>query len=486
MRLRTVIRGRASLTLSAGVDALTTPDWQPARNAPSESAFSVASAEAAPAEALPAFELALELPALTRVARLVVQSLALTAGWTIAVVMRSRSWRPATAYGGALAVWLCATLLVGQLLRLATRHAALVAPQELATRDSRFATVGTVCVHYLERLPTRGGVPYGGGAFAGSAPLSAEELAGSGAEAPRARAIVHLNHGFGASCLSYLDVIAGLADGVGAVVVAHDRVGFGLTDRPEQTAEYAPSESRALARELVCMVGAQRGCERAPLVLVGHSLGAQLSILQALDEPKRVRALVLVAPALPPTSPARQVRQERRALVRGLGGALQALALLAAAARSALLRALTPLLLLLLRAAVYSPRFWAGGLGSAWRDRSRVTAATLARYRRPSLAKQWDVGMLRFARAMAATAGADELRGGSPPLELLKAADFPVLIVHGRDDAVTPIGGSRALAAALGARATLVELDDCGHVPHEECPARFLDVVLPWLAQRTA
>jgi pimeloyl-ACP methyl ester carboxylesterase len=153
--------------------------------------------------------------------------------------------------------------------------------------------------------------------------------------------------------------------------------------------------------------------------------------------------------------------------------------------RSAVLRAFTPVLLLLLRTAVYTPAFWRAGLSSAWRDRSRLTAPTLARYRRPSLAKRWDVGLVRFARAMLATSGRDALRHGTPTLELLTAAQFPILIVHGADDRILPVRNSRALAELLGPRATLVEMPNCGHVPHEECPERFLDIALPWLCKHT-
>jgi len=56
----------------------------------------------------------------------------------------------------------------------------------------------------------------------------------------------------------------------------------------------------------------------------------------------------------------------------------------------------------------------------------------------------------------------------------LRRVDFPVLIVHGRDDPI-PVASSKKAADSLGAR--LVVLDDCGHVPYVEQPAAFFAAV---------
>ena len=60
-----------------------------------------------------------------------------------------------------------------------------------------------------------------------------------------------------------------------------------------------------------------------------------------------------------------------------------------------------------------------------------------------------------------------------------------VLIVHGEGDALVPAWNSRRLAAGLhGAR--LVELDRCGHMPMEEAPARFMDVLAAFVGELRA
>jgi pimeloyl-ACP methyl ester carboxylesterase len=50
------------------------------------------------------------------------------------------------------------------------------------------------------------------------------------------------------------------------------------------------------------------------------------------------------------------------------------------------------------------------------------------------------------------------------------------MIVHGLQDALVPAGNSRRLAAMLHG-AELVLLDSCGHMPQEELPGAFADLV---------
>lgn len=56
----------------------------------------------------------------------------------------------------------------------------------------------------------------------------------------------------------------------------------------------------------------------------------------------------------------------------------------------------------------------------------------------------------------------------------------PALVVHGRDDPI-PVESSIEGARAMNAR--LVLLDDCGHVPYVEQPARFFAAVDAFLAE---
>jgi pimeloyl-ACP methyl ester carboxylesterase len=56
----------------------------------------------------------------------------------------------------------------------------------------------------------------------------------------------------------------------------------------------------------------------------------------------------------------------------------------------------------------------------------------------------------------------------------------PALIVQGERDRLVRVEAARALAAAHPDW-QLEVLDDVGHVPQLEAPARFLAIVEPWL-----
>lgn len=62
----------------------------------------------------------------------------------------------------------------------------------------------------------------------------------------------------------------------------------------------------------------------------------------------------------------------------------------------------------------------------------------------------------------------------------LQRADFPVLIVHGRDDPI-PLASSTQAADRLGAK--VVVLDDCGHVPYVEQPVALFAAVDSFLSE---
>jgi pimeloyl-ACP methyl ester carboxylesterase len=66
--------------------------------------------------------------------------------------------------------------------------------------------------------------------------------------------------------------------------------------------------------------------------------------------------------------------------------------------------------------------------------------------------------------------------------ELLAQLDLPMLILHGRQDAVLPLKHSEA-AAKLARRAELMVFDDCEHTPQIEKPAKFNAALLSFAAK---
>ena len=59
-----------------------------------------------------------------------------------------------------------------------------------------------------------------------------------------------------------------------------------------------------------------------------------------------------------------------------------------------------------------------------------------------------------------------------------------VLIVHGENDVIVPASNSRALAKLLGAELKIVPA--CGHMPHEEAPEEFIDIVRNFIERASA
>jgi pimeloyl-ACP methyl ester carboxylesterase len=62
----------------------------------------------------------------------------------------------------------------------------------------------------------------------------------------------------------------------------------------------------------------------------------------------------------------------------------------------------------------------------------------------------------------------------------LNEINVDVLVISGEYDNVVPVEDSETIAELL-TNATFVMIDDCGHMPHEEQPDVFMDVVSSWL-----
>jgi pimeloyl-ACP methyl ester carboxylesterase len=271
-----------------------------------------------------------------------------------------------------------------------------------------------------------------------------------------AAAPVLLLHGFGANTRSWgatLPWIGEAPETAGDVAMAYDRPGFGLTDRPTggwapDANPYGPDAQVATAVALIDALGAEAA------VLVGHSAGGAIALQTALAHPDRVAALVLVAPAV----------------YRGGGAPAWSKPLL----RTPQLERIGPVLMRQL-----GGRTGDDFLRSSWADPTRMDDAVFEAYRRPLRAHDWDRALWELVKASAEPDLADRLA----------EVRVPVLVVHGLQDVVVPIEQSRDLIVDLanvpgGAR--LVELDGCGHLPHEECPDAFRAAVESWWSDLAA
>ena len=250
--------------------------------------------------------------------------------------------------------------------------------------------------------------------------------------------VLVLLHGFAASLFSWREVMAPLAEE--GTAIAFDRPAFGLTERP-MPGEWQGANPYSTAAQVELTVGLmdKLGVERA--ILVGNSAGGTVSVLTALTYPERVEALVLVDPAIYAGG------QRFPGWLRPLLQTPQA-------------RRVGPLL-------VRSIQEWGLDFGrSAWHDPSKITDEIWAGYTQPLQAENWDRALW-------------ELTVASEALHLderLGELQLPVLVITGDDDRIVPTEQSIRLAGELP-NAELVVVPNCGHVPHEECPAEFLQAV---------
>lgn len=296
--------------------------------------------------------------------------------------------------------------------------------RELAGANARFAEVSGVDLHYTDLHGTN---------------LNSNLNTGLNTEAGRAQPALVLLHGFSSSTFSWRKVAGPLS--ANARVVAFDRPGFGFTERPAVTKGANPYTPQAQV-DLTLGLLDRLNLERA--VLVGSSAGGAVAVQLALAHPERVAGLVLVDPVLSSGGPP--------AWVRGLLNTPQASRLGPYFMRQ---QADQPGLELLRR---------------AYADPAQLTAADLAGFERPWQSRNWDVALWEVTKA-------------TRPTDLfpqLASLNVPTLVVNGAADGVVPPElSARAAAAIPGAEHRV--LKDCGHLPQEECPQKFLAAVTPWL-----
>lgn len=230
----------------------------------------------------------------------------------------------------------------------------------------------------------------------------------------------------------------------GARAVAVDLPGFGSSPRLHRT---TPA---ALADSLGELIGGL-----APVALVGHSLGTQVSMLAAAARPGAVRSLVLVSPWI--------LARPMRMPPKSISDVLQ-----------------LPLV---------GRTFARFAIGRIRRNPARCRDAYLDTIADPAaFARDADAAALldeaaerlcsTDLRAMTDWAAA-ALRLDLRPMAGTIAA--PALVVGGTEDRVTKPPGARWLADALPS-GTLLEVARAGHFPHLERP----DLVLPAIVAATA
>jgi pimeloyl-ACP methyl ester carboxylesterase len=251
-----------------------------------------------------------------------------------------------------------------------------------------------------------------------------------------------LVHGFGASSHSWRKWVPRLKTRHRLHLV--DLMGFGKAVAPAG-GDYSP---RAQAARLVEVLRRIRG---SPLVLVGHSLGAAVTVLAALrirDEGGAIplKGLILIGGAVYPQKLPPYLSMAR---IRPLGDLL-----------------LLP-----------TPPRWAmkRGLQGIVHDPATVDLEQVEGYREPLRRFRRRRAVLRAARQL-------DLADGERLAARLREVAHPVLLIWGREDPVVPVEMGERLSRGLS-RARLEVLDGVGHLPPEEAPEASVVPVLEFLGE---
>ncbi|MEY9214406.1 alpha/beta fold hydrolase [Thermobifida halotolerans] len=218
-------------------------------------------------------------------------------------------------------------------------------------------------------------------------------------------------------------------------VAAPDLPGFGATSGIEPVggpADQADFVARVMDR-----------LRLAEAVVIGVSMGGDVALNLALRHPRRVRALVLVAP----------------------GGLIPAIANPVAHTASWLSMQLPDRLLL--GAVNLANRFVRIALRAVVHDPATLPEEVVAEVGREALRPNAGIGYLRYNQACI---GRREMRNNLLPV--VDRITVPALFFHGESDPLVPPEGSRR-AAALMPDARLVLVPECGHWAQLEAPGRF-------------
>ena len=259
-------------------------------------------------------------------------------------------------------------------------------------------------------------------------------------------------HGLGGSHANWHDLAPLLARR--HRVLAVDLAGHGRTPRAGRSASVR-ANCELLGRFLTEHV------ER-PVVLLGNSMGAAISVLHAAERPEHVAGLALIGPALP--------RSRADLPNRSLAKQVALFAVPGLAERSLARR----------RTRLGAEAFVEATLELTCADPSKVSAEFRAVAVRLMAERangpDAEAAFLEAARSV----GLLVTRAGTYR-SLLASVTAPGIVLQGELDRLVPVSGVRQLAA-LQPSWPVHLLDGIGHVPQIEDPARTAELLLPFLA----
>ena len=251
---------------------------------------------------------------------------------------------------------------------------------------------------------------------------------------------VVLLHGFGTCAFLWRAVAPRLAD-AGFTALSFDLMGYGESDRPEDSGFGVVAQAEYLDRALTAL--------RLPsAVIVAQDIGALVGVQLAARRPERVERLLLINPTEPDDLPGASIRALQRAAARislgahGMFGAAQVLA---------------PYL----REAVSDPAF--------------MSDLLVGRYTAPYVGDEGVSHLLQLARSLELEAD-EQLQLGS--------VRAPVMIALGELDIAKkdePVITMATELARTGASVIEKIIPGAGYLPAEDQPALLAQTIREWV-----
>jgi pimeloyl-ACP methyl ester carboxylesterase len=241
--------------------------------------------------------------------------------------------------------------------------------------------------------------------------------------------VIFLMHGFGANTFSYREVIEPLSQ-LGDVI-AYDRPGFGLSERPtswEGENPYGSVGQDLILDQLIAEFASGRD-----VILVGHSAGGTLAAQYVVDNKDAIQGLILISPAILST-----------------GGSPSWLNWVFSIPQ---LDHLGPLLVSSIASSGMDL------LNESWYNKDLITEEVKAGYREPLSVIGWEEGFWEFNRAPRAFDIKDRLT------EL----NVPTLLITGDTDTVVATADTVKLAEMIK-DSVLFVIPKSGHLAQEETP----------------
>ncbi len=244
-----------------------------------------------------------------------------------------------------------------------------------------------------------------------------------------------LIHGFTSSTYSWKDVFEPLSKNFR--VIALDLKGFGFSGKPD--GDYSRRAQAALVAHLLDYLKIEKAW------LCGNSMGGEIALDFALQNPQRVAGLILVDSA--------------GVNVPGSGSLAPSYLLIPVVGR------------VLMALALRSDKLVREGLEKSFYDHTKVTNERVANYYRPLKTRGGQLAALR-ARTQADL---------FPIEQDLGRVNAPAMIIWGAQDALIPLEAGIKMSKLIK-DSKLVIFESCGHLPQEEMPGRVVDYVTQFIA----